>query len=102
MSFNGTEGNAISLSEAKALTDKFKKDYPGQTKAVFIGRENIEDLLASEGSMGIRVYFGRTSNNKNTIIMVSAVSNEDDDLSLIIDNGCSCPSACGCANDLNA
>lgn len=102
MSFNGTEGAAISQRDATDLTSTYKKKYPGVTKGVFIGREHIEDLLNCEDSMGIRVYFGRTTLGENTIVMVSADSNEDDDLSLIINNGCSCPSVCGCANDLNA
>lgn len=102
MSFNGTEGNPITLQQGSVLTNAYRKANPENTKAVFIGRENIEHLLASSQAMGIRVYFGKDTDGSNTIVMVAADSNEDDILDLIIDNGKKNPPYTGDANDLNS
>lgn len=102
MSFNGNEGGSISEAVAKQMTQAYKKMYPGTTKGVFIGKTNINSLLNRPDSMGIRVYFAQNELGENTIVMVSAKSNEDDDLGLIIDTGVPCPNRCGCSDDLNA
>ena len=101
MAFNGTEGNPITLAQGQDLTARYRNECGG-IQAVFIGAEHINDLLAQTGAMGIRVYFGRDTDDTNTTVLVAADSSEDDILDLIIDCGKKCPIHCGSKNDLNS
>lgn len=101
MSFNGTEGAPISIEEAKNLITTYKVKFPSGVNSVFIGKDNIAALLNRPGSMGIRVYFATDANNNNTIAMVSATANQDDDLGLIINKGIPCPPMCPSVSLLN-
>ncbi len=101
MSFNGSEGSPISVTAAAELTNNYQSLNPGQIKAGFIGKDYISELINQEGSMGIRIYFGTKDNGENTLVLVSALENEDDDLNLIIDNAEPCPMRCSSANALN-
>ena len=101
MAFNGTEGGPITIDEAKKLVTTYRSKCPNSVNSVFIGKEHIAALLSRSGSMGIRVYFGTDGNNNNTIAMVSATENQDDDLGLIINKGMPCPPTCPSVNPLN-
>lgn len=94
MAFNGTEGSPITQLKAQAMTAAFRLLSLNQINSVFIGREHIEALLAQSGSMGIRIYYGIDLLDLKPIL-VSSDQNEQDDMSLIIDNGKKCPPYCG-------
>lgn len=102
MSFNGTEGGAISLSDGAAMTANFRRQNPNQIIARFFGREILEQLLDQENCMGIRMYYGLDADNQNQLILVGADQDENDILELVADISHPCPLACSASNPLNS
>lgn len=95
--FNGTEGTVITLAQAKQMTKDWRDLEPGTTKAVFFGKDKIQDILNQPNCMGIRVYFAKKSaaSNENTIVLVGAYADEKDmESGIIVDHGSKCPSIC--------
>lgn len=104
MSFNGSEGSAIALTDAAAMTKNYRDANPGATKAHFFGNTIINKILAQSGCEGIRIYYGIDSDNALQLILVGAESNEDDQIATghtIADISSPCPNSCGVANALN-
>ncbi len=101
MAFNGSEGKFITLSEGADLTGEFRSSNPTQPLAYFFGRDKLEELLAQDNCMGIRIYFGE-KNNSLQLVLVSADDNQDDLLDKILDKGSTCPPYSSTSNDLNS
>lgn len=102
MAFDGTEGKEINLSEGAALTATYRDNFPNETKAHFIGKDLLNDILAQSECMGIRIYYGIDSNGDKQLVIVGADGNEDDIIGIVADNLVPCPNSCGSANDLNS
>ena len=103
MEFNGTEGEFISLSEAADMTTAWRNGNNGTTKAVFYGKDKLNDILAQEGCVGIRMYFAENSDGEKTLVLVGVESNQNDmDEGKILDRGPLCPSICSANNALNS
>lgn len=102
MSFNGKEGEAISLESAAAFTKNYRDENPTGVQSAFYGREMLEALLAQPGSMGIRVYYGLKADGMQELVLVSSDAEENDDLSLILDKSIKCPPRCPKKNQLNS
>lgn len=102
MAFDGTEGSEITLSEGATLTAEYRRLNSGATKAHFIGKDLINDILAQSECMGIRIYYGIDENGDKQLVIVGADGNEDDILDIIADKSKPCPSYCGSTNDLNS
>lgn len=102
MSFDGTEGTFISLSDGAELTGKFRDTYPSQRKAIFFGKDKLQTLIDQTDAMGIRIYFGMDTDGKMELVLVAADGNENDILERILDCGLSCPTHCSSSNDLNS
>jgi hypothetical protein len=103
--FNGQEGDPISLEVAQRWTTNFKIDNPTGTKAHFFGLEILKLLLAEEGCVGIRMYYAIDDEGKRQIILVGVNSNGDDLLpasmqldgdggNIVADASYPCPSFC--------
>ncbi|ASS50315.1 MAG: hypothetical protein A3D31_12165 [Candidatus Fluviicola riflensis] len=101
MAFNGTEGGAITLEVAAAMTASYRKLNPGQTEAHFMGKDNFLALLNQTGCVGIRVYHGHKSDGGKEVIFVGVDANENDMLELIMDLSICCPPTCSNGNALN-
>lgn len=115
MAFDGTEGTFITLTEGSGLTQEYRDNYlsgNAERKAVFFGRDKLEDLLAQPNCKGLRFYFGAVdkSHDGNTwteldLVVVGADANENDQLGTedkILDKGNPCPTYCSTANALNS
>jgi len=104
MSFNGNEGDFITLREGSEMTKRYRDTtQPGEVIGVFMGKEKIKAILDQSECKGIRFYFAKNERNQNTIVLVGADSSENDlDNGLIADNGCFCPTFCSIANSLNS
>lgn len=102
MSFDGTEGGSISQSVAAAMTAEYRRLNPNQTKAHFMGKDILQDILDQEGCEGIRVYYGIDTNGEKQMVFVGADSNEEDILDLIGDLSKPCPKYCGINSPLNS
>jgi|SRR3989338_9887235 len=102
MAFNGTEGGEITLSAGSAMTAAYRASNPGQTIAHFFGRDILEELLAQEGCMGIRIYYGIDSDGLKQLVLVGANASENDMTGLVADVSMPCPSRCSSPNKLNS
>lgn len=103
MAFNGTEGTFIDLNEASDMTAAWRNGNNGSIKAVFYGKDKLNDILAQEGCVGIRMYFAENEDGEKTLVLVGAESNENDmDEGKVLEFGIPCPDRCGASNDLNS
>lgn len=102
MAFNGTEGGAITIGEASALTSQYRESNPNQTIAHFFGREILEQILEQSDCVGIRIYYGIDADGNRELVLVGADENENDILDLIADISTPCPKACSSPNPLNS
>lgn len=102
MSFNGTEGEAISLETGATYTKNYRDENPDGVQSAFFGRDLLEALLAQPGSMGIRIYYGLNEDGIQELVLVSADADENDDLNLIVDKSHKCPPRCPKKNALNS
>lgn len=105
MSFDGKEGDTISLEDAATMTAEFRSQNPDAIKGHFFGEDILKDILGQFQNKGIRFYNGINSSGDYTLIAVGAKSNEDDQLrsnNTIAEYSHPCPPRCGVANDLNS
>lgn len=101
MAFNGTEGAAIPLEVASQMTSAYREANPNSTLAHFFGNDILNQLLAQEGCVGIRMYYGIQDGAKE-LVLVGVDADENDLLELIVDRSMPCPKLCSTANPLNS
>jgi hypothetical protein len=102
MSFDGTEGAVISKTDAKDYTERFRNANPGALLAQYMGRDLIDDILAQQGCVGIRVYKGLNANNEERFIFVGVDADEDDMVNgVLAQDSLPCPAYCSQPNILN-
>lgn len=104
MSFNGSEGEIISLKTGAEMTARFRKTIvPGDTIGQYIGTDIIMRILAQENCVGIRFYYALDENNEKNIVCVGVDENENDLYEgLIADQLKKCPPFCSQINPLNS
>ena len=102
MAFDGTEGAEITIAQGAALTAEYRRLNPGKRLANFYGKDILNDILAQEGCMGIRIYYGVDDKGKNELVLVGADDHENDMLELVVDVSSPCPTRCSTANPLNS
>jgi hypothetical protein len=104
MSFNGNEGDFITLREGSEMTKRYRDAIqPGEVIGVFMGKEKIKAILDQSECVGIRFYFAKDEKNENTLVVVGADSNENDLINgLIADKLMKCPPLCSSLNSLNS
>ena len=104
MSFNGNEGDFITLREGSEMTKRYRDTIqPGDVIGVFMGKEKIKAILDQSESEGIRFYFAKNDRNQNTIVLVGADASENDLVDgLIAQHGIPEPPRGGDSNDLNS
>ena len=112
-SFDGTEGDPLSLMKAKQWAAHYRDKNQGSTQAHFFGSEIIKQILAEPGCVGIRMYYAIDDNGRKQILLVGANANGDnllpstsssfasfslfsdpDDGNIIADFSWPCPSYC--------
>lgn len=102
MAFDGTEGGPIALSAASTMTKAWRLSNPTQPKAIFMGRDIIEQLMRASNVMGIRIYFAEEASGQYTVVLAGALANEDDVTTTVANGGVSCPTNCSAPNALNS
>ncbi len=101
MPFNGSEGEAIDLQEAKKLTSNYQNKNPKGTIATFIGKDLIHKILDQDECMGIRIYYAENDQGEQKLVLVGAKADENDMTDGVIANrGTSCPPICGYTSPL--
>ncbi|WP_187263322.1 hypothetical protein [Pontibacter beigongshangensis] len=95
--FNGNEGGEIDLATAQAWTQNYRDMHKNEdvVKAHFFGREVLQRLLAQDGCMGARMYYGIDDSGKKQLILigVDADGNDQED-GIVLDKSSSCPPYC--------
>jgi hypothetical protein len=104
MSFNGDEGEFVTLSDASRWTANYRNTIqPGEVISEFLGKEKIIELLDQEDCVGIRFYYAINDQGEKILVLVGADSSENDmENGLILENGNPCPPFCPKKNSLNS
>jgi hypothetical protein len=109
----------ISLTVAADMTSTYRSEKENILSSSFQGqnilpvcetfdRGQIDDILAQNGCVSLRIYYGMDSNSKVHAILVGADSNDADiifpgtDDSLVAEDGARCPTQCPPSSDLNS
>lgn len=102
MELNVNTGGEITLNEAIELVTAFRKRYPQEIKASFIGALNVTKILDQPGCIGIRIYNGYDENEGcMSQILVGVDANEKDMTNgVIMDRLRTCPPLCDAQSPL--
>jgi hypothetical protein len=96
MSFNGREGEQVSLNDASSWTANYRNSGSGSINAHFFGKDHITSILQQDGCMGIRVYYGINDEGNQCLILVGTDGSENDiEEGYIAERGTICPPYCG-------
>lgn len=63
-------GGIIPYKEAKAQMDAYQKNSPDEIKAVAFGKDVIDKLMNQKGVVGLRFYFAKGKDGKNSLVFV--------------------------------
>jgi hypothetical protein len=105
MAFNGTEGAPIDENIAGDWTSTFRDTASKGNNAHFFGRNILEQLLAQEGAMGIRFYYGIDDKGERQLLAVGADADQNDQLEngrIVADESSPCPPYSSVSNVLNS
>jgi len=72
------DSQRITLAEAKAYTERFRKVSPASEKGGFFWGEGIAAILAQPGCVGLRYYHGIDENGNYQIVLVGVDGNGND------------------------
>jgi hypothetical protein len=102
MSFDGTEGEEISLNDASAWTENYRNANSGSIKGHYFGRQHIESILEQTDCVGIRIYHGIDDQGNPCLIMVGVDADEKDLYNgYIAERSLPCPPYCGSGSPLS-
>jgi hypothetical protein len=102
MSFNGNEGDFISLKDASDQTKAYRTANPGSINGHYVGKNKLLDILNGTGCVGIRIYYAIAPDGTKNLMIVGVDASENDITSLVLDHMFPCPSYCGNSNSLNS
>lgn len=104
MAFDGSEGKVVTLTEASDWTSRFRGTItPGDTLGHFFGYEKINLILAQEGCMGIRIYYGLEEDMQKNLVLVGVDAEQNDmENGVIVEKAIKCPPLCGNGSKLNS
>ncbi len=106
--FTGNEDQLISLSEGSALTANFRAwleatQSSDPTLGEYHSKALIESILAQDGCVGVRSYYGMDADGKRKLVLVGVTANENDIVDGVLgDRSYKCPPHSGNANSLNS
>jgi hypothetical protein len=95
--FSGLEDHTIALEDAGRQTRSHRRSAgAGAIKAGVFGRAAIEQVLAQDGVVGMRYYFGQESNGRPVMVIVG-VDEMGRDLydGVVCERSAPCPPFCG-------
>ncbi len=101
MSFDGREGTWYTVEQAAVLTHAFQAEAGKDAIiAEFMGKDKLLEILNQPNCEGLRVYLGKKADGSTCLVFLGADANENDQLTLILENGRPCPKWCGVESPL--
>ncbi|MGZ3919738.1 MAG: hypothetical protein ACXVOH_06930 [Bacteroidia bacterium] len=95
MSFNGTEGSFITLTQGATWTANHRNANPNMVKAHYYGKNKILTIFDQPGCVGIRAYRAIDDNGLLELVLVGVTSAGADITSgYILDRSLPCPTYC--------
>jgi hypothetical protein len=74
ISFDGSEGDPLSLSTAQKWTANYRSLHPNGTFAHFFGQEIINQILSEQGCIGIRIYYALDETGAKKLLLVGSTA----------------------------
>ena len=95
-------GTVIALSEAQLYVSEFRKKFPQEIKALFVGENKINQILSQPDCIGIRIYNGfNIAENRLSHVLVGVNANGQDMADgIIVDRMVPCPTMCDSSSPL--
>lgn len=85
----------ISLTESREMINRYRRAHPGEIHAAAFTKLAFERLLAQDGCVGIRFYFGADASGMPALIGVGVDAEGNDlDEGDLMDKGFPCPPWC--------
>lgn len=102
MNLDENSGSPISLEEAKNYVSEFRKKFPNEVKAFYVGVNQVMKVLDQENCMGIRIYNGYDTEENRLNIVIVGVDKYEKDMTdgVILDKTYPCPSYCDTTSEL--
>lgn len=96
MEIDENSGGPISLEEAQVYVREFRKQFPEEVKAFYMGSVNFKKLLDQKDCMGIRIYNGYDviEERMNVVLVGVDITGSDMTDGVIMDRTLPCPSYC--------
>lgn len=102
MTFDGNEGEVVTLAEAASWTANYRSANPGAIKAHAAGKNKLNSILNQDGCLGIRTYYAIDSEDALCLVMVGVDANGDDmENGVILERMSPCPPYCSGTGTLN-
>ena len=103
--FTGHEDQEVSFEDGAVLTARWREENPGAKKGGYFSRDSINELLAQDDCVGIRIYYALNGSGEMAMVVVGVTSDENDQIGeefVCIDNDFACPPYCADDNILNS
>ena len=94
----------IPLADAAALTRRYREQSPkGAMKAGAFHADQVRELLAQEGCVALRIYFGKQADGANGLVLVGLDANDNEMTGgILLDIIYPCPPFCTDGSPLNS
>ncbi len=92
----------ITLAQAAALTRRHREAKPFPEKSGAFHKDQVLQLLAQEGCVGLRIHYGRNADGSPALILTGMDANDSDLTGEILEQHYPCPPFCGGATMLNS
>lgn len=106
--FTGNENHDIDLDDAAKLTKNYRDTFSSRTditfiKAEYFGKSAVTNMLAQDGCVGMRIYYGLDEEDVPKLVLVGVDSSGNDMVEgTILEMGHLCPPSCSTNNALNS
>jgi hypothetical protein len=101
--FTGNENQEIPLSEASIITQNYRNANPGAVLGEYFGQKILTDILNQPNCVGIRMYYGLSSDGQPQPILAGVFADGNDIVNGVLgDRSVKSPPFSGAANSLNS
>jgi hypothetical protein len=102
-SFDTTFDHDVGLTEARELISRHKRANPGSRSASMFTRVPLDAILAQQGCVGMRMYYGLNPDGERCLVLVGVDEfGNDMDEGVIADRSFGCPPICAMDSALDS